>query len=205
MVTRSFEIATPSAFTVLRRALLPAAALALLVGAGSCDSGGDSKPVADTSVSAKFCNGLVNNDGSSVEIALEVGNPPVRMVAASGKCSTDLMKACVGLPAGRLALAMLVQGETVALSAIELAKGDQWLFIADADPMSGPGLSGGKLKPELTCANVDPFSGAPAPDGGSTPPPVGPVRQSTITSSMSRLSPIDGSKNYLGLERHAPR
>ena len=169
-------------------------------------SGGDG-PVLSGPAVGKFCNTLVNADGTFFEQTLEVGNPPVKLTALSGKCSTDVGKACITLPTGRVVLAIVEGGQTVATAAYTIEPGQKYLFLTTVNAMNMEGLTGGPLRPEFTCESVNPFENAGA-DGGAPPPPLPPGRPFPAPDTlipMTRFHAPQAPHRHMGLERNAAR
>ena len=122
---------------------------------GACDGGtpGSGQPVA----AIKFCNPLINGDGTKIEIALDIGDPPVRITANSDSCTPAVGQACARIPAGiTVPVTLSHEGRTIAESAFRVESGESWILIASVDQLSRePIVDGGRLKPEHTCESVD--------------------------------------------------
>lgn len=177
------------------------------VGAGTGGSTGDGGAPSGPSV-GKFCNTLMNADGSLFEQTLEIGNPPIKLTAQSGKCSTSVGQMCVALPTGRVVLALVEGGMTVATGAFEILPGTRYLFVTTVNPMTmQEGLTGGALRPEFTCENANPFENVGQADGGA-PPPLPPPPRAMLTPATTVFTPLPkfhAPHRYLGLERNATR
>ena len=214
MVTRSCKTVRPSSPVWLRPGRAACAAIVglSLVGAG-CGGGDDDpkKPGVNVetalpadAIAGKFCNLLTNADGSSFELTLEIGNPPVKLTAASGKCSTDAGKVCKALPSGRVIWALFEAGQMLGLGALQLEKGQKWLFLASLNQAMAAGLQGGQIKPEFTCEAVDPFALGPAPDGGTPPPTLPPGRAAPAPSTLSPMTLFNSPERFRAFDRNLP-
>ena len=160
-----------------RSSLVSRAALALVLSApiaSACSGGGAAPggPDGGTTVSnvttggtaeVKFCNGL-SHGTMSVVLSVEVGSPAVKFSAASGTCSTAIGVPCQTIPAGSLAVTMVDdQQQSLAMGNITLVDGEKWILVATLDDQTlQPTVRGGHLRPEYTCAEVDPFEVADA-------------------------------------------
>ena len=124
---------------------------------GACDGGtpGSGQPVA----AIKFCNPLISGDGSPIEIALDIGDPPVRITAGSDTCTPAVGQACALVPAGITVPVILSHdGRTIAESSFRVESGESWILYASVDQVSRePMVDGGRLKPEHKCESVDLF------------------------------------------------
>lgn len=124
---------------------------------GACDGGtpGAGQPMA----AIKFCNPLISGDGSPIEIALDIGNPPVRITASTDTCTPAVGQACASVPAGiTTPVSLSFNGRTIAQSSFRVESGESWILFASMDQVSrAPIVDGGRLKPDLDCKSIDLF------------------------------------------------
>ena len=182
MLTRSFIDAVSRGPS--RGGLAAALCLGMAVLTGACGSD-DSKPGAGdggidparaTVAGGKFCNNLVAQSGP-LTLTLEIGSPPVRLTAVSGKCSVEKGTACANLTSGLIPWKLVLDGQTVLTGSSEIMNGEQRIFVADLNSATRqPTVLEGILQDNVQCRDFDPFDEAvPAGDGGAPPPP-GPGR-----------------------------
>jgi hypothetical protein len=133
-------------------------------GAGGSIGGGGAAQI-------KFCNGLSLQGNANLHLSLEVGTPPLMMMADSGTCSTAVGVACKSVPAGMQPVRLLDDtGQEVATGTVMIGDGEQWMMLATLDQTNNqPTVVGGALKAQYTCSGVDPFAAPPAVDGGAMP------------------------------------
>jgi hypothetical protein len=196
MVTRSFEIVFPSP---LRRALVGAAALTLLVGVTGCDSDSDTKT---GNASVKFCNNLTSQAGP-IEFTLMIGNPPVSLKAATGQCSSAVGVGCATVNAGAVPWRVLFEGKVTLAGTTPMYNAEDFVFVATLDQGQAV-IVDGLIEDGTKCAQLNPFEGAAPGAGGSggTVPPRAADRSSRTVIPL----PIDAEAyRHLGLERHSPR
>ena len=126
----------------------PLAWLLVLAGCGD-----DPNPTAG----AKFCNNLVSQRGP-LTLGLEIGSPPVKLSAATGKCSAEKGATCAGITAGFIPWKLVYNGKTVRTGASEVMAGEEWIFVADLDRASMPDVFEDVLE-RGDCKDYDPFDG----------------------------------------------
>jgi hypothetical protein len=78
---------------------------------------------------AKLCNFLAGTGGEDITVTLEVGQPPARITAVTGKCSAEVDQPCTAIPSG-------VQPIRIAIGSTELAHLDV-TFAADHEYVLG--------------------------------------------------------------------
>jgi hypothetical protein len=130
-------------------------------GSASGEAGGQ----AGTAV-AKFCNGLAYESGTPLEFTLEIGTPPIRIVAGSVKCTPPAGQPCLPIPAGNLNVSLYLKDKLVQSRMYTIPAGQGMIFQTNFDN-DMVGLEGGVV-PASSCAGVDlvVLPGVP-PDGGA--------------------------------------
>jgi hypothetical protein len=118
---------------------------------------------------AKFCNGLRRQTGP-IEFTLEIGDQPVRFVAASGQCTPPLGMPCLAIPAGpRVAVKLSLDGAVIGEGAFEIPAGQDVVFepILSMQPDGTQALNlEGSVYPPGICPEIDLID---VSDGGMPP------------------------------------
>jgi hypothetical protein len=152
------------------------------VGAGGAGGAGGRTDASTNGgmASVKFCNEL-ESGMMSIDLFVEIGQPVVRLTAASGKCSTMKGATCATIPANKdTSVSLFYSSMRLSSGTIDITGGTEIVLIATLtdDPQPQPTLIGGVLNAGVTCANFDleevtdggaPNDGAGSADGGAKP------------------------------------
>jgi hypothetical protein len=138
---------------------------------GAADPGGELPPVMEMGMStAKFCNGFVPIDGSSIDLVMELGTKAVRFTVASGKCAPMTGQTCSTIPAGTIPFKVYFMDALVADGVATVTAGKPIVIVAYPDNAGDIQLGSGRLTPPTTCESFElpRFSdaGAPSPTPG---------------------------------------
>jgi hypothetical protein len=116
---------------------------------------------------AKFCNGLGFPSGAPLDFTLEIGAPPIRIVAGSGKCTPPAGQPCLPIPAGNVTVSMFRMDKLIQRAAFMIPAGSGMMFQTNYDnDMAG---FEGAVIAAGSCPGVDLVPLPGATDAGSPP------------------------------------
>ena len=138
-------------------------------GGGSGAMGGaGGGPAAMGPATLKFCNALSLANMQSIDLTLELGADPLRMVASSGECTPVTKQACTPAKAGQGPVRLLLDGEVIFEGELVVPAAGEHLLVATLDDMTmEPIVDPLSFNPDvIKCADFD-FSVLVDVDGGA--------------------------------------
>lgn len=102
---------------------------------GASPTGGSGPTPPATAATGKFCNDITFAD-QSITLTLEIGTGAKRVVmsAASGTCTPVSGLACKAIPTGTgIPITLLDGSDPIVTYPVEIADGDNWIFLAYTD------------------------------------------------------------------------
>jgi hypothetical protein len=139
-------------------ALLSFSLLLLACGSGPGEDEDEGATESEPHAVAKFCNDLSRN-GADVVLTAEVGFPVAASFSTTtGTCFPAAPGPCQAIPSGSAIPLTLRDGPQVlwqgTINRVDAAT--EWILVAELDEINGePVLSGGPIKPEYQCSEIE--------------------------------------------------
>jgi hypothetical protein len=110
--------------------------------------------------------------GRPLVFTAEIGEPPVRLMAAAGQCAPAAGQACATIPAGTISVNLVLEGQVIGRATANVPQGRE-VYLETVLDNGVPRLLGALLPAEERCADIglveigDGGAPQPRPDGGT--------------------------------------
>jgi hypothetical protein len=117
--------------------------------------------------SLKFCHALRDTDGKSIDVTIEIGQPPVRLTTSTGTCAPALGVMCPLVASGSAPYTLYQGTKVLDIGSYGASAGATQVlaFIPNEDtPVKGDiQLIMGIFNPSIKCESLDPSNTLPRP------------------------------------------